>query len=642
MLAKLDELVSGVAVLALLGVVTANAQSPITIRDMGSPSRRLDITVAAEGYNVAELTVVGPDGRTDFRRDLEVFIDDLFSVEPIKEYASYINIHILETVSVDSGIGTLTNPKNTFWGVRDNDPDPGFGCPIVPDETLKKERFEDLAGADLVDLKVLLVNTDLTCSTGGDPVALSANGGWIHPEKHFAHEVFGHRLANLGDEKFLPGDDFGPCTHNLNRPNIQKWPPDPNAPMALRWDHWIDEQAVRANIIAGNPTIHPGGDPLVPVGLYEGAYFCSVAPNILYRPTHRSLMWSTDDGGEFGVVNAEAIVRGIYVHAEPIDASFPDTSAVRIGNRRSVSFEVVPMTKPTNPISTRFVGPAGLNLPVTAVDIVGPASIAGGHEVGVGGPYAVVGVVEDLTPLVRRDPGNQLWRWRVWNLDVVCTSDCNESGNVTISELITSVNRRMGRPGVCDHADANNNGDVSVSELVDGVQNMLRGCTTGIVPPTPGGTTSGTTGPPEIQIGTVGGIAGQVVSVPISVSGGNVLAGLQLDVTFEDADISLANADTPCTLDPSADDMELDTSIATVAPGQTRLRVLVIDTTAPISTFSDGVVMRCNFRIDATAPSPSSVQLIGSLNEVADESLEVLDSSVTNGSVNICPGCGCS
>lgn len=59
-----------------------------------------------------------------------------------------------------------------------------------------------------------------------------------------------------------------------------------------------------------------------------------------------------------------------------------------------------------------------------------------------------------------------------------CLGDCDDSGAVAVSELITGVNISLGNAvlAVCAAFDANHNGSVEVSELIGAVNSLLNGC----------------------------------------------------------------------------------------------------------------------------------------------------------------------
>ena len=61
---------------------------------------------------------------------------------------------------------------------------------------------------------------------------------------------------------------------------------------------------------------------------------------------------------------------------------------------------------------------------------------------------------------------------------VACTGDCNDSGSVTIEELVQGVTIALGNAttALCPAFDANGSGDVTVEELVAAVGSALDGC----------------------------------------------------------------------------------------------------------------------------------------------------------------------
>ena len=59
-----------------------------------------------------------------------------------------------------------------------------------------------------------------------------------------------------------------------------------------------------------------------------------------------------------------------------------------------------------------------------------------------------------------------------------CVGDCNDSGTVTIEELITGVNIALGTAAIvtCPAFDSNDSGTVTIEELIAGVSSALNGC----------------------------------------------------------------------------------------------------------------------------------------------------------------------
>jgi hypothetical protein len=61
---------------------------------------------------------------------------------------------------------------------------------------------------------------------------------------------------------------------------------------------------------------------------------------------------------------------------------------------------------------------------------------------------------------------------------VACVGDCDDSGSVTIADLVTGVNIVLGNQPIsrCPAFDADDSGTVTINELVQGVNNTLNGC----------------------------------------------------------------------------------------------------------------------------------------------------------------------
>jgi len=59
-----------------------------------------------------------------------------------------------------------------------------------------------------------------------------------------------------------------------------------------------------------------------------------------------------------------------------------------------------------------------------------------------------------------------------------CAGDCDANGQVTVAEIIRSVNVALGQTALqaCPTVDRNGDGRVTVDELVRSVQTALNGC----------------------------------------------------------------------------------------------------------------------------------------------------------------------
>ena len=59
-----------------------------------------------------------------------------------------------------------------------------------------------------------------------------------------------------------------------------------------------------------------------------------------------------------------------------------------------------------------------------------------------------------------------------------CAGDCDNSGGVTIDEILTLVNIALGNADVsgCEPGDRNGDGKITIDEILAAVNNALNGC----------------------------------------------------------------------------------------------------------------------------------------------------------------------
>lgn len=230
----------------------------------------------------------------------------------------------------------------------------------------------------------------------------------------------------------------------------------------------------------------------------------------------------------------------------------------------------------------------------------------------------------------------------------LCVGDCDNNHIVFGTEITTEIGIWGGQFPLdqCLAADANVDGFVTMTEVTRSVTNLGLGC-----PNDPGvlgapvGVGSAFSGSVTVDIGEVGGTPGQNVVVPISMSGSQgSVATVQVDILFGTASLSIANPVTACALGPGLQNQTIFASLPPSPPapaGMARLRVGVGDLSYPISTVADGLVASCTFGIKSTAPVGTTT-LTGAGQEAGDGSGNILPSQVSNGSVQVCGGCGCS
>jgi hypothetical protein len=97
-------------------------------------------------------------------------------------------------------------------------------------------------------------------------------------------------------------------------------------------------------------------------------------------------------------------------------------------------------------------------------------------------PYTCSGVaVVSCTPELVGLTNGAIGQSRVTtvvSIGTSCVGDCDGSGDITVSELITMVNIALGNADVstCTAGDQNGDGAVSVNEIIAAVTNTLNGC----------------------------------------------------------------------------------------------------------------------------------------------------------------------
>ena len=151
--------------------------------------------------------------------------------------------------------------------------------------------------------------------------------------------------------------------------------------------------------------------------------------------------------------------------------------------------------------------------------------------------------------------------------------------------------------------------------------------------PAQGGAASAVT----VAVGTATGCPGALVDVPVSLSGTpGPVAGVQIDLLYDPAVLSVADPNQPCVIDAGSG-LPAD-AVYTSEPATGRLRVLVFDTGA-LQTFGDGPVVQCRFQIASGAPT-GTTPVTGDRQQVSDADGVEVPSVVSDGGVTV-SSCGC-
>ena len=296
---------------------------PIRLHPLSASGLGRTLVGSQQGAGV-NLVILGDGYRADqqalLRLHAETMIDMLRSDMGIAAHLVAFNIHMVETVSNDSGAD-----DNDVVDSRDTAFDSAYNCldviRLVCANTL---RVFETALREYPDLdQIILLVNDLRF--GG-----SANsGGSIAVTSAFAPEIalheLGHSLAGLADE-YVDAEiveRLGPASITQNYPNIA-FTDDPER---VPWHVWIDPSL---------PLPSQAGDQ--GVGVFEGGLYQSRG---VFRPTSTSRMRRYSD--PFGPVNSEQWILSLYRMTEGIRGFSPISTAVQLDAGATREFSVATM-----------------------------------------------------------------------------------------------------------------------------------------------------------------------------------------------------------------------------------------------------------------------------------------------------------
>lgn len=275
--------------------------------------RGVHIVVLGDGYTVDQLP--------SFRRHVYDFLENIRSDEGISDHLGALNIHMIETVSRQSGADdgeTLDNSDTAFNST--------YNCRsiarLVCADTLALYEAA-LSEYPDVDQIVLLVN-DLRYGGSGNSGGRIAMTSAFHPE--IALHEMGHSLADLADE-YVDNqivENTGSVAFEEGRfANVTTL----SDPLQVPWAHWIDQTGVLPQ------SANDEG-----VGVFEGGYYRSRG---VFRPTFDSRMRSYNS--PFGHVNTEQWILRLYTLTEGIRELTPAVQTLAASKDEPLVFEVEPI-----------------------------------------------------------------------------------------------------------------------------------------------------------------------------------------------------------------------------------------------------------------------------------------------------------
>lgn len=635
---------------------------------------RVNIVFMSSGYTQCQL-----DSGL-FVEDVEEMLTELYLEFPFNEYGSYFNAFTISVPSNRSGAGigqcgpnwvdnafsvNISDNNPQFLVVGDQDGARNTALLNVPGIVPPGSGYQD--PGDMLVAFTNLAEQPNPVGSGGWPSAVVSWG----PPGLFLHEVVGHSFAYFTDER--SGNEphcNNPANPDYTAPqhrNAQRWNYSlqnkrayhdgnpaidfPNAspplsplpiPNPVKWAEWIDPETIV-------PT--EGAGPQIGLWSGLGNHYCSGG---MVRATRVSRM--SNLGEEWNSPQKQWIIHSIYKRVDILDHSLtsPGPSGfVRMGNRASKDFSVTwadGMQTASDSVEVRL---STTHYPYQTQQAPFPDWTLSYHYSGFGnqeGTYQVSGsgsisaVAQDTTTLVRVDPDSDLTEAYDWTLEVVCTADCNDNEVVSQTEEDVAVDVLLGDQGLnsCPNADDDGDGKVSAREISDAVYNKIYSCSTAFPQ------AASSSNPTVLTIGTTQAPAGQVVNVPISVSGGNRIFMFQLDLVYDPNLISPTNPSSPCTLDAALSTHSIVSSVGSAGGGYDRVRIFVSDTVNPRYSFGDGPVGSCQFTIDSGASAPTAVpvscanvQVIGNPTGALERNQLPLPLTMVDGAVGVCSGCGC-
>ncbi len=275
--------------------------------------RGVHVVILGDGY--------ARDQQQTFRDHVDDVLENIRSDEGIAEHLGGLNIHMIETVSAESGSDD-SDARDTV----DTAFDSAYNCRSIPRlvcaDTLKM--FEaSLEEYPNVDQLILLVNDRRFGGSGnsGGRVAITSA---FFPE--IALHEMGHSLADLADEYVDPlimeTSGLPPFTEGRYA-NVSTL----TDPSLVPWTHWID---------ASKPLMQHAGEE--GVGVFEGGLYRSQG---VYRGTYTSRM--RDYAEPFGPINTEQWILRLYMLTDGIREFSPQVDELQLVSGQLQEFLVEPI-----------------------------------------------------------------------------------------------------------------------------------------------------------------------------------------------------------------------------------------------------------------------------------------------------------
>lgn len=242
-----------------------------TLIKNGPLNKRLNIVFLGDGYTASE--------QNKFIADVQTMLPKIFSVQPLKEYASYFNVFAIKVISQQSGANhPKTGPVADCAGVPAATVNNYFGS-TFDYGTIHRLLYPTQAGKIVTVLSqhlpgyaqaFILVNTPYYGGAGGFVATSSTHSAG---PQIAIHEI-GHSFANLADE-YWAGAQYA-----IERPNLTQ---EASAGL-VKWKNWVGTNDIAVFSHAEDPSWHR---PHEDCGMrYLNKAFCSVCVETFIEKIH--------------------------------------------------------------------------------------------------------------------------------------------------------------------------------------------------------------------------------------------------------------------------------------------------------------------------------------------------------------------